>query len=153
MSAQQGIISILETLQKSHWARSREYGRWGKTVTLSFFKNAATISDAWTGTLPCRRRICLKPVTGHLFWEYFFCFSSTMSLWYFRVKFFYLFRKNFYCNSFTRAENCIPNFLCTQSFFGNYWASAMFGGPDFFANLSDWLKIIDPIFITCDDIG
>ena len=43
--------------------------------------------------------------------------------------------------------------LHSKFFFGNYWASAMFGGPDFFANLSDWLKIIDPIFITCDDIG
>ena len=29
----------------------------------------------------------------------------------------------------------------------------MFSGPDFIANLSDRLKIIDPIFITCDDIG
>ena len=37
--------------------------------------------------------------------------------------------------------------------FSNYWASAMFSGPDFIANLSDGLKIIDPIFITCDDIG
>ena len=44
-------------------------------------------------------------------------------------------------------------FFALKVFFGNYWSSAMFGGPDFFANLSDWLKIIDPIFITCDDIG
>ena len=29
----------------------------------------------------------------------------------------------------------------------------MFSGPDFIAILSDELKIIDPIFITCDDIG
>ena len=29
----------------------------------------------------------------------------------------------------------------------------MFRGPDFTAKLSDGLKIIDPIFITCDDIG
>ena len=29
----------------------------------------------------------------------------------------------------------------------------MFSGPDVIANLSDQLKIIDPIFITCDDIG
>ena len=29
----------------------------------------------------------------------------------------------------------------------------MFSGPDFIANPFDWLKIIDPIFITCDDIG
>ena len=36
---------------------------------------------------------------------------------------------------------------------GNYWASAMFWDPDFIAKLSDGLKIIDPIFITCDDIG
>ena len=42
---------------------------------------------------------------------------------------------------------------CTQRPFGNYWASAMFRGPDFIAKLSDGLKIIDPIFITCDDIG
>ena len=42
---------------------------------------------------------------------------------------------------------------CTQRPFGNYWASTMFRGPDFIAKLSDGLKIIDPIFITCDDIG
>ena len=29
----------------------------------------------------------------------------------------------------------------------------MFRGPDFIAKLSDGLKIIDLIFITCDDIG
>ena len=29
----------------------------------------------------------------------------------------------------------------------------MFSGPDLIAKLSDGLKIIDPIFITCDDIG
>ena len=29
----------------------------------------------------------------------------------------------------------------------------MFREPDFIAKLSDELKIIDPIFITCDDIG
>ena len=29
----------------------------------------------------------------------------------------------------------------------------MFSGPDFIANLSDGLKIIDPIFSTCDDIA
>ena len=29
----------------------------------------------------------------------------------------------------------------------------MFSGPDFIANLSDGLKIMDPIFITSDDIG
>ena len=29
----------------------------------------------------------------------------------------------------------------------------MFSGRNFIANLSDRLKIIDPIFITCDEIG
>ena len=29
----------------------------------------------------------------------------------------------------------------------------MFSGQDFIANLSDQLKLIDPIFITWDDIG
>ena len=66
---------------------------------------------------------------------------------------FALFHRHFYCDSFTRAENYIPNLLCTKRPFGNYWASAMFSDPDFIANLSDGLKIIDPIFITCDDIG
>ena len=42
---------------------------------------------------------------------------------------------------------------CTQRPFDNYWASTMFRGPDFIAKLSDGLNIIDPIFITCDDIG
>ena len=66
---------------------------------------------------------------------------------------FALFHRHFYCDSFTRAENCIPNLLCTKRPFGNYWASVMFSGPDFIASLSDGLKIIDPIFITCYDIG
>ena len=59
-----------------------------------------------------------------------------------------IFHRHFYCDSFTREENCIPNLPCTQRPFGNYWASAMFRGPDFIAKLSDGLNIIDPIFIT-----
>ena len=45
------------------------------------------------------------------------------------------------------------NLLCTQRTFGNYWAFAAFRGPDLIANLSDGLKIMDPGFITCDEIG
>ena len=33
------------------------------------------------------------------------------------------------------------------------WAFAVFSGPDFIANLSDVLKIIDTSIITYDDIG
>ena len=48
-----------------------------------------------------------------------------------------------YCDSFTREEDCIQNLLCTQRTFGNYWAFAVFSGPDLIiANLSDGLKII-----------
>ena len=39
----------------------------------------------------------------------------------------------------------------TQRTFGNYWAFTVFRGPDFIANLSDGLKIIDPGCITCDN--
>ena len=60
---------------------------------------------------------------------------------------------HFYCDSFTREEDCIQNLLCTKRTFGNYWAFAVFSGPDLIANLSDGLKIMDPGFITCDDIG
>ena len=66
---------------------------------------------------------------------------------------FALFHWHFYCDSITREKKCIPNLPCTQTPFGNYWASAMFSGPDFIANLSDGLKIMDLIFITSDDIG
>ena len=59
---------------------------------------------------------------------------------------------HFYCDSFTR-EDCIQNLLCTQRTFGNYWAFAVFSSPDLIANLSDGLKIMDPGYITCDDIG
>ena len=69
------------------------------------------------------------------------------------VMFVAIFDRHFYCDSLNREENCIPNLPCTQRPFGNYWASAMFRGPDFIAKLSDGLKIIDPIFIICDDIG
>jgi hypothetical protein len=41
----------------------------------------------------------------------------------------------------------------TQRPFGNYWAFVVFSGPDFVAYFSDGLKIMDPSFITCDDIG
>ena len=66
---------------------------------------------------------------------------------------FALFHWHFYCDSFTREEDCIQNLLCTQRMFGNYWAFAVFSSPDLIANLSDGLKIMDPGFITCDDIG
>ena len=66
---------------------------------------------------------------------------------------FALFHWHFYCDSFTREEDCLQNLLCTQRTFGNYWAFAVFSGPDLIANLSDGLKIMDPGFITCDDIG
>ena len=66
---------------------------------------------------------------------------------------FALFNLHSFCDSLTREENCIPNLPCTQRPFGNYWASALFSGSDFIANFSDGLKIMDPIFITCDDIG
>ena len=66
---------------------------------------------------------------------------------------FALFHWHFYCDSFTREEDCIQNLLCTQRTFGNYWAFAVFSGPDLIANLPDGLKIMDPGFITCDDIG
>ena len=49
-----------------------------------------------------------------------------------------------YCDSFTRAGNCIPNLPCTQRPFGSYWASAMFRGPDFIAKFSDVLKKVNP---------
>ena len=98
-------------IKKSHGARSREYGRWGKTVNFSFFKNTVTISEAWAGQLSCRRRKYLKPVTGRRFW-------------YFRLLQYYvfvvlsgdvlaLFHWHFYCDSFTREENCIQNLPCT----------------------------------------
>ena len=32
-------------IKKLHGERSREYGRQGKTVTFSFFKNAVTIAE------------------------------------------------------------------------------------------------------------
>ena len=45
------------------------------------------------------------------------------------------------------------NLLCTQRTFGNYWAFAVFRGPDLIANLSDGLKIMDPGFISRDKVG
>ena len=137
--------------KKSHGARSGEYGgRWGKTVTFSFFKNAVTIAEVWAGALSCRRRKCLKPVAGHLS-DYTFSVSSVLRL----------------CNTF-RWCFCPFSLALLLRFlhqrrrlhtkpslysFGNYWAFAVFSGPDLIANLSDGLKIMDPGFITCDDIG
>ena len=39
-----------------------------------------------------------------------------------------------WADSFTREEECIQNLLCTQRTFGNYWAFAVFSGPDLIAN-------------------
>ena len=46
-----------------------------------------------------------------------------------------LFHRHFYCDSFTREEDCIQNLLCTQRKSGNYWAFAVFLDPDLNANL------------------
>ena len=66
---------------------------------------------------------------------------------------FVLFHRHFYCDSFTREEDCIQNLLCTQRTFCIYLAFAVFRGPDLIAKFSDGHKIMDPGFITCDDIG
>ena len=54
---------------------------------------------------------------------------------------------------YSREETCIRNLLCTQKRFDNYWAFAVLSSPDFIANLSNGLKIMDPSSITCNDIG
>ena len=58
-----------------------------------------------------------------------------------------------YCDSFAREENCTQNHLGTQRPFNNYLAFVVFSGLDFITNLSDGLKIMDPSFITCNDMG
>ena len=42
---------------------------------------------------------------------------------------------------------------CTQRPFCNYCAFAVLSDSDFIDKLSDGLKIVDPSFITCGDIG
>ena len=64
-----------------------------------------------------------------------------------------LFTGTFAATPSPEKKFCIQNLLCTQGTFGNYWAFAVFRGPDLIANLSDGLKIMDPGFITCDKIG
>ena len=81
------------------------------------------------------------------------CRSHDAIGWFVICDTFTLFHWHFYCDFFTREKNCLQNLLCTQRPFGNYWAFAVFSGPDFIAYLSDGLKIMDPSFITCDDIG
>ena len=44
-------------------------------------------------------------------------------------------------------------FFALKDRLGNYWAFAGFSCPEFITNLSDGLKIMDPNFITCGDIG
>ena len=74
-------------------------------------------------------------------------------LQYFSLMLLPFFTGTFFCDSLTREEDCIQNLLCNQRTFGNYSAFAVFSGPDLIAYLSDRLKIMDPGFITCDDIG
>ena len=67
-----------------------------------------------------------------------------------------LFHRHFYCDSLTREKDCIQNLLCTQRAFGSYWAFAVFAvfrGLNLIANPSDGLRIMDPGFITSDEIG
>ena len=138
--------------KKSHGARSGEYRGWGRTVTFSFFKNALTIAEVWAGALSCRRRTFKTSgrasfliILFQFLQYYVFVILSGDALT--------LFHQRFYCDSFTRKEDYIQNLLCTQRTFGNYWAFAVFSGPDLLAILPDGLKIMDPGFITCDNIG
>ena len=59
----------------------------------------------------------------------------------------------FFIGTFIATPSPDTKLSCTQRPFGKYWASAMLKGTDFIAKLSDGLKIIDQIFITCDDIA
>ena len=66
-NAKEGIISISET-KRNHIGQ--DLGNTGGDAEQLLFlssKNAVTIAEARAGTLPCRRRICLKPVTGRRF--------------------------------------------------------------------------------------
>ena len=58
---------------------------------------------------------------------------------------FALFHWHFYCDPFTREENRMHSKAVWQLLL-------VFNGPDLHGNLSDWLKIMDPSFITCEDI-
>ena len=91
----------------SHGARSGEYGGRGKTVTFSFFKNAVTIAEVWAGALSFRWWTCLKPVAGRRFWYFFFQFLQYYVFVVLSGDAFALFHWHFYCDSFTREENCI----------------------------------------------
>ena len=100
-------------IKKSHRARSREYGRWGKTVTFSFFKNAVNISEAWVGTLSCRRRMFKTSDRA----SFLIIFFLPLQYYVFVVlsgDVFALFHRHFYRDSFTREENCIQSFLALK---------------------------------------
>ena len=146
LSAQQRNYFNFGNIKKSHSARSREYGSYGKTVNFSFFKNYFV---GMSRDIAMQKKDMFKTNDRVSFLIIFF---RLLQYYVFVV----LFRDVFALfDSFTREKKCIPkpNIFCTQRPFGNYWASAMFSGPDIIAKLSDRLKIIDPIFITCDDIG
>ena len=80
------------------WGKVWGIRGWGKTVTFSFFKNAVTIAEVWAGAMSCRRRACFQ------FLQY--CVFVVLS-----GDVFALFHWHFYCDSFTREEDCIQNLL------------------------------------------
>ena len=53
-----------------------------------------------------------------------------------------LFNRHFYCDSFTREEDCIQKkpFLDSKNVWQLFGACCVFRGPDLVANLSDGLK-------------
>ena len=87
-----------------------------------FLQNAVIIAEVRAFTLSCRRRICLKPSGRALFLIILFQFLQFYVFVVLSDDAFDPFHWNFYCDSFTREENCIQNLLCTQRPFCNYWA-------------------------------
>ena len=135
--------------KKSHGARSGEYGGVRQNTYFFFLQKRRNYCRGMSWGIVMYKTDMFKTSGKASFLIILFQFLQYYVFVVLSGDAFALFHWHFYCDSFTREEDCIQNLLCTQRTFGNYWAFAVFSGPD----LSDGLKIMDPGFITCDDIG
>ena len=140
--------------KKSHGARSGEYwGRGGQNSYFFFLQKRRNYCGGMSWGIVMKKTDMFKTSGRALFLIILFQFLQYYVFVVLSGDAFALFHWHFYCDSFSREEDCIQILLCTQRTFGNYWTFAVFSGPDLIANLSDGFKIMDPGFITCDDIG
>ena len=139
------------SIKKSHGARSREYWSWGKTVTFSFFKNAAIISEVWAGHWHVEDGLCNRAsfliIYARLLQDsdYVFVVLSSDGLPFITG--------TLIATLSPEKKISYQTFLALKDCLAIIGRLLLFSCPVFIANLFVGLKLMDPSFITCDVIS